>query len=149
MICSKCKNEDEKDFRIAKVGYRSLCVHCLSEQKAQARLKRPVWKERCTKIANRAASSGLDFDLTPDFMQDLFEKQEGKCFYTDYPMQPDYGKGLSQHSLSVDRVVPAWGYTQSNIVLCTIQANTVKNNLTLDELRLWIPGWYARLANRP
>lgn len=145
MIC-KCGNTNPADFRVAKVGYRSLCVHCLSRQKAEARLKRSSWKERCTKIANRANSKSLPFDLTPEYLESLYDRQNGKCFYTDYDLQSDYGRGLSQHSLSVDRVIPALGYVKENIVLCTIQANTVKNNLTLSELRLWIPSWYWRLA---
>lgn len=144
MICG-CGNDNQNDFRIAKTGYRSKCVKCLSKQKALSRLKRSGWTERCGKIATRAKHLGVNFDLTPQYLSYLFRAQRYKCFYTDYDMNANYGMGHSQYALSVDRVVPERGYVKDNIVLCTTQANSVKNNLTLSELKLWIPSWYDRL----
>ena len=46
---------------------------------------------------------------------------------------------------SVDKVVAAAGYVPGNIVLCTYRANRIKGDMTLLELREWMPGWYERI----
>jgi hypothetical protein len=143
MVKCECGNTNPQDFR----KNRRKCVRCLSAQKAVSRLQRSPWKERCTKIANRAKTLDIDFDLTPVFIENLYKHQKGLCFYTDYPMDFSYGNGLSQHSLSIDRVNTTFGYIKDNVVLCTTQANQVKSNLTLDEIRLWLPGWFNRLQS--
>ena len=54
-------------------------------------------------------------------------------------------EGLSYDSISVDKIIPELGYIKENIVLCSFKANTIKQNLTLDELREWIPRFYQKL----
>ncbi len=39
------------------------------------------------------------------------------------------------------------GYTLGNVVLCTYRANSIKRDVSLDELREWMPGWYDRLVS--
>jgi hypothetical protein len=47
--------------------------------------------------------------------------------------------------MSIDRVYGDKGYAPGNIVLCSRRANVIKSNLTLNELRRWIPSWYAKV----
>lgn len=111
------------------------------------RMNRSPWKERSAKIARRAREAGIDFDLTGEFLEGLWNAQNGLCFYTDYPMVSKLGVGISGNTLSVDKIVPSLGYVQTNVVLCTQRANTIKNNLTLEEMKLWMPAWYARIES--
>ena len=55
------------------------------------------------------------------------------------------GQGPSPHSLSIDRIIPQLGYTPGNVVLCTNRANMVKSDLTLAEIKQWLPSWYTRI----
>ena len=52
-------------------------------------------------------------------------------------------------SPSVDRLVPEQGYVESNVALCRHQCNTIKNDATLDELRLLTETLSALLAKLP
>jgi hypothetical protein len=46
--------------------------------------------------------------------------------------------------LSFDRFDTTQGYAWGNVVLCSNRANSIKRDLTLQELRVWIPSWYER-----
>ena len=76
-----------------------------------------------------------------------FNKQHGLCFYTDIKLKMGIGKnGKEKDAFSIDKIIPEKGYTVGNIVLCTRRTNTVKSDLTLEEIKLWMPEWYMRLA---
>jgi hypothetical protein len=85
----------------------------------------------------------LPFDLTTDYLIELFESQDKKCYYT--------GKELTLHSTrgdghqifklgkyhyqaSLDRLIPERGYIKGNVVWCGWLVNTCKNLLTEQEL---------------
>lgn len=49
--------------------------------------------------------------------------------------------------ISLDKVIPERGYVAGNVVLCSNRFNTVKNDLSLEELSLYIPSFYNKLIN--
>jgi hypothetical protein len=65
---------------------------------------------------------------------DVFNKQDGKCFYTKVKMkiEPD-----SPESLSIDRLDSTIGYTKDNIVFCCGIVNKMKSAHTKDEFIKW------------
>lgn len=75
---------------------------------------------------------GLVFDLTPQYLKDLWDKQCGKCFYTGEPIELERGKGKWK-SASLDKLDPSKGYTQGNVVWTTRLTNTSKQERTLAE----------------
>jgi len=74
-----------------------------------------------------------------------FENQKGKCFYTGRILEWKGGNGLNRNSLSIDKIIPEKGYIQKNFVLCTHIANSVKLDLSLQEIEEWIPKWYSKI----
>lgn len=72
--------------------------------------------------------------------------ESGKCFYTDREMVAVAGKGKSPDSVSVDKVNPSRGYTVGNVVLCCNRINTIKQDVTPEELQAWMPGWHSGVA---
>jgi len=97
---------------------------------------------------SQAKRHGHVVTLTADDVLEMWQNQSGRCFYTDYELIVQSGQGVQRHSLSFDRIVPEDGYTKDNVVLCTRQANAVKQDLTLEEMQKWLPGWYERINNR-
>jgi hypothetical protein len=104
-------------------------------------------KERVKIIGRRAVKAGIPFDLTLDFIEELWQNQDGKCFYSDIPMTWGSGEGLKHDRISVDKVVVPVGYVQGNVVLCIRRTNFIKHNMTLEEMSKWTPDWYQRLKN--
>ena len=66
----------------------------------------------------------MQFDITPEFLLEQWDKQDGKCFYTGVEM-------CKQHShpykVSLDRRDSSKGYICSNVVLTTKFCNVAKN----------------------
>tara|TARA_Y100001938_G_C8047070_1_gene409528 strand:- start:679 stop:1146 length:468 start_codon:yes stop_codon:yes gene_type:complete len=65
-----------------------------------------------------------DLEITIDYLKELWDKQNGLCYWLDVPMDPD---GLfvahSPFAPSVDRLVNKNGYVQGNVVLTVRLAN--------------------------
>ena len=66
------------------------------------------------------------FDITKDDILNLWEKQQGRCFYTGQNMS--YLR-CDPNIVSIDRKDSNLSYTKDNIVLCTWQINELKNKL--------------------
>jgi hypothetical protein len=75
-----------------------------------------------------------------------WQSQGGRCFYTDAALLLDYGNGTDRNSCSVDKVEPALGYVSGNVVFAGRRANTIKHDLTVEELTALIPAWGQRVA---
>lgn len=103
--------------------------------------------ERVGALRRRCRDTKIPFDLTTEFMINLYRKQNGKCFYTDQEMVWGSGVGLQWNSLSFDRIIPTNGYIQTNTILCTRRINAIKFNMTLSEMKKWTPEWYQRIIN--
>jgi len=70
-----------------------------------------------------------DSTLTLEELDDIFEKQNGLCYYTgDKLILAKSAKFASKETnISLDRLDNNLGYTKENIVLCTKIANIAKN----------------------
>jgi len=87
-------------------------------------------------IQNRIASwkkKTPNSDLTTEYLLGVFEKQEGKCYYTGQLLETLKAfewKEKFQNSISLDRLDPDKGYMQGNVVFCSYVINTMKGTLT-------------------
>jgi hypothetical protein len=149
--CPKCgKPQDEDDFIIRPRSVRRCCKFC-EYWMVQKRLSSSLdayMKHKASTLKSMAKKKNLPYDLSWGFLVRLHGLQKGLCFYTDEPLHTERGRGHSKQSLSVDKILPEAGYTKENVVLCTYKANVVKNDLTLDEIERWLPGWYKRIEDR-
>jgi hypothetical protein len=84
-------------------------------------------------IRKRVKDHNLSFDLTTEFLEELYRSQEGKCYYTGTPLVWGTGGHVS-NSISVDRRVPADGYVRANVVLCAYDINRLKSSCSDEEL---------------
>jgi len=90
---------------------------------------------RMRKIFNAAKSRSLKdnipFDITIEFVFDLFRKQEAKCFYSGIEMTSKIGRT----GISIDKKTPNIGYTKDNTVLTTWLVNNMKRDLTEQQFK--------------
>lgn len=153
--CTKCGKvllrADLPWGRVTTKPYQlSYCRRCLTEQVVR-NTKRSIPQylmHRHRAIKAKCQQADVPFDLPGGYLADLYEKQKGLCFYTDEEMKVYFGtkkSGARRNSLSVDKILPEVGYIPGNIVLCIARANSVKHDCTIQEIRNWMPGWYARI----
>jgi hypothetical protein len=90
-----------------------------------------------TNVRNRAAKSGIAFDLTND------DCEPGGCLGSIPSICPVLGiplvRGTGQCSPglpSIDKIRPELGYVRGNVRWISFRANTLKSNATLRELEL-------------
>ena len=106
------------------------------------------FRDQYNRLKATCKRTNISFTLTMDEYVAQYKSQEGRCFYTDRQMEWGVGKGRTANTLSIDKIVPERGYHKDNIVFCTRKANLVKNDLSLEELAMWMPGWYNRLKEK-
>jgi hypothetical protein len=50
-------------------------------------------------------------------------------------------KKIQDNSLTLDRIIPKLGYVVDNVMFISHKANRIKNNLTLNEMRILLRNW--------
>lgn len=82
----------------------------------------------------QAKTRGIYFNLTIKELDDIFEKQNGLCYYTGRKLLPAETRvpSKTESNISLDRVDSSLGYTKDNIVMCVKNANLAKHVLSHD-----------------
>jgi hypothetical protein len=83
-----------------------------------------------------------EFNITSEYLVNIWEKQKGKCYYSGRDLQynkikeelPE-GKRIHPERVSIDSKK---GYIEGNIVLCCWTANNIKQDLSMEEFKKWI-----------
>ena len=80
---------------------------------------------RVREARSRANKDSQSFDLTPYFIAQLFQKQDGRCYFTKKQMT---WAGYDLDTASISRVDPKGNYTQDNVVLCSLIIANMRNS---------------------
>lgn len=77
--------------------------------------------------------------ITEQMLRDIYDKQEGLCFYSGEVLKVRRDPGDVRHKLqvSVDRIDSSKGYIVGNMVLSCWKVNQMKNDQPLDEFISW------------
>lgn len=137
--------QQKHGFRGQSGGYRADCKVCTAQKAREYRktyvksrtLRKDVDKlhyaacsMRMHDAKARAAKTGLAFDLDADFLYDMLHTQEFRCALTSTRLSFEKG---SPQVLSLDKNVPALGYTRGNVRWVSWAANRAKGDLTMEE----------------
>lgn len=129
-VCPGCGQEKDRwgDFyttlrngRPTAVGYCKVCAS--DRQKAKDWTKRLVEQTK----ARHLKRWDSEFDLTPEFLRSLFERQGGRCAWLRVELRTTLG-GSFRHpnQVSLDRIDVQAGYTQDNVMLVCQAANLAR-----------------------
>lgn len=155
-ICSKCNkikpiDEFQKGRKDKQYEYHfSYCNSCRKKQ-LYLSINDDVNKflnDRYNRLKLRAEKNNIPFDIIKKDFIELYYKQKGLCFYSDKPLICKAGIGYSRMSFSVDKIESDLGYTIDNIVFCGAKFNTIKSDLTLKEMKKWMPVFYKRIIKK-
>ena len=152
-VCSRChKERDRTEFSYGRKDtpkeYRySYCNNCRNQafRFRKANNIESYLRDAGGRLVRRAKTQGVVVVIDAEYLIDLYNEQQGRCFYTDRPMTTILGQGVQKTNVSIDKIVPENGYVKGNVVLCQDRINTIKNDVTLDEMRQWMPAWYERV----
>lgn len=68
-----------------------------------------------------------DCDFNSNYLKELFETNQGICYWFKIPMQPSINPRYPLQP-SIDRLDNTKGYVKDNIVICCLFANTGRSN---------------------
>lgn len=137
--CEKAKlpSEFHRGNRQGKFGVGSLCKSCTAIKQKEYHSRSP--RNRLRASYNTAMDSArrrrFEFSISLDDLEEMWNSQNGCCFYTGIPMS--YSGDRLPESVSVDRLDSTRGYALSNIVLCCNYVNLMKNNRPVEEFFRW------------
>lgn len=130
--CGKCRierstNEFSKCAPM-KDGLQRNCKSCDAESKKMYRDTLKGTLQQLLDSAKRNAKArgkmgrtdAAMVDIDSSYLSNIWEQQEGRCHYTNIPM--DVFPGLFQ--ISLERSDQAYGYIKGNVVLCCLACNT-------------------------
>jgi len=153
--CNRCKDIlDVCHFREIKKGeyeykkYNSFCNFCDAKRTAIYKNKKIETIDGkihflMNNLNRRVRDKDLECDVDKEFILNLWEKQQGKCFYTG--IQMEFGQHKEKKDLyntnfnvvSIDRFDSSKGYTKDNTVLCCWGVNNMKQQMSYEELLKW------------
>ena len=85
---------------------------------------------RFLQAKDRAKRKNISLEIDADFLKELWNKQEGKCFFSNINMKKDR---TGNYTGSLDRINSNMGYTKENVVFVLTIVNSMKNNLSEEE----------------
>lgn len=123
--CFECLNENRKTYKNLN-SERVKEIDKRYHQKHFGTIKYHVQE----KISTWRKASCTPSDLTVNYLVDLYNRQDGYCYYSGTKMIFGWVDGKVHHSsLSLDKLDPTKGYVQGNVVWCSYLVNTMKQNM--------------------
>jgi len=71
----------------------------------------------------------LGASIDASYLEQIWEKQLGKCALTGWVMTMKLGEGVVPTNASIDRINSSLGYSKENVQLVCRAANVAKSNL--------------------
>jgi len=145
-ICSQCCSEKAK--RSWANGERNVSKNRTNTVKRwndgqKAKIAKQQWKNKNPKKAwassvvggakLRAKLKGLPFDLTMEYVESI---TPDRCPVFNEPFLFVGNKVMQPFSATLDRLDPFKGYTQGNVVVISMKANSIKNAYGSAEIKL-------------
>lgn len=152
--CTKCgiaKHPSEfvihrmNNHRVGKYRYLYECKECKKNRTYYQRNQSRETIEWAIEIIIKQLESWakkrkIPFNISSDDLLVLWNKQQGKCYYTWYNMEygfihykPGKESDKTKRQVSCDRLDNNRGYEKGNIVLCCTIINKMKNSLSQQE----------------
>ena len=122
-------------------GRRSTCRSCTTQRQREIHIAydKDVKLKKCLNsrvlgARDRAKKHNIPFNLTLEYVQSLWDYQNGLCAISGIPMTYEIQVGRTPTNLSIDKIDREKGYVEGNIQLVCMACNQIKSDLTEDEM---------------
>lgn len=154
LFCTQCeKYLDENCFSASASNNknrnyrRTICRDCYNKNHhdvvnnyADSQKLKKCLQFRFLGARDRAKKNNLYFDITLNFILDLWDKQKGLCSLCGLPMTFELLKGRIPSNVSIDKIDPTKGYTKDNVQLVCMECNQIKSDFQLLEIYKYCKG---------
>jgi hypothetical protein len=136
-ICERCKKSLQKaDFE----KQRTHCRQCVLAERNITKSSSPykylknLWSHL---KYSREKEEAMRFEITPEQLDELWDKQGGRCALSGVFMTWHKGGEKRNTNVSIDRIDPNIEYILTNIQLVCWRVNLIKHTMSEDELYWW------------
>ena len=88
---------------------------------------------RCSKLKERASKKQIPFDLTPQYLEEIWPR-DGMCPALNIKMTKGPNGLNHKASPSIDKIIAEQGYVKGNVQWISHIANMIKSNATSDQI---------------
>ena len=88
-------------------------------------------------LRSRIKDRPRDFNLTLEYLKEIWDEQEGKCPFTGFDLELrtyKYDSQLNIKSASLDRIDNSKGYVQGNVRFVSVMFNFARNKFSDEEV---------------
>jgi hypothetical protein len=119
-VCKECHLENTRNYKRKK---RENLEYRKEESKKQKERRVRLWQKT---LINDCKHRNMEINIDVDYINFLFDKQNGKCFWFGVELKPSTIKKHPQQP-SLDRLDNTLGYIKGNVVLSCYSANIGRN----------------------
>lgn len=131
------------NYKLSDSGKRSTlpyCANCFKmsakKKKACLMLTKDISKIIYEVIKRSAGRRGILFDVTPEYLQNIFDKQNHKCIYSDLDLNINESlakfESRIKNTASLDRIDSNLGYIVGNVQWVHKDVNLIKHTFNHD-----------------
>ena len=126
-IIYKCKTCGETKLEL--MQSKTLCKSC-TDKKHELKYRNNLFIHLFakTKKSSKRNTRVLDNNLSPEYIETIFNNQNKCDYYTGLPFE-------KYSQISIDRIDSDKGYIEGNIVLTTAYINIMKNDLSINKFK--------------
>lgn len=142
--CKDCLKEldiEMFDHQTNKKGdfVRSVCRKCqqLSRNVNTSKTPESFIKNLYTQLKSTRRNSEYKWDITVEYLYQLYKKQDGKCAISGVNMTWHKGSGKTHYNISIDRKNPDLDYVPTNVQLVCVITNIMKHTLNDVDFYWW------------
>jgi len=133
------------DIELEKSNYEYNCALQYEKRREAHKRKYQKYKNNPRRILSsiyngakrRARKRGFGFNITKEYIQELYIKQQGRCAITDVKMS---FIANDKYKISLDRINSKKGYLKNNVQLLCWWVNRCKSNYSRDDLVIFAKG---------
>jgi len=129
--CPKCGRSIDHLRRNYCIGAHLLlqpCIGCSNKNNHPTGMVGSVRMSWYTAFQKSAATRGYIWELTPEFIDTLYQEQDGLCVYSGLFISWD--ESGWNHTASIDRIDNSRGYFEDNIQLVHKEINMMRGSLS-------------------
>lgn len=101
-----------------------LCSHCQQQQSTKTQVSTQLYDF----IKKRAEANNLPFELSYDYVNELYKKQNKKCVFTNKTINATYYQ-VNNNDADLTLINPQKGYVVGNVQWCSKFIAKIKSNL--------------------
>lgn len=148
--CKHCGTTNPDDFAEGRISVCKKCTHKINYEKIKSNIAQYLiyltqYNNKKREKYKGVSEDKVEYDLTERYIEYLLKKQNNKCYYTGLDLDLSLKDKLRVPS--VDRIDSNKGYIEGNVCICCAYVNKMKNDLNIEEFKLFITSLYKNLEN--